>query len=108
MIQFYKLLFTGSGKWVTDTYALTVTSTVLVNAGTLQVVGGSSLTVAGNPFVAAGATLDIEGDMGVGTTALGGALNNAGTVTGFSTATLTLNGTGNLGGTGNSHCLGLR
>ena len=30
---FYKLIFTGTGRWVTDSYALTVTSTVLVNAG---------------------------------------------------------------------------
>ena len=106
--QFYKLIFTGTGKWVTNSYALTVTSTVLVNAGTLQVAGGSSMTVTGNPAVAAGATLDIEGDMGVGTTGIGGAINNAGTITGFSTATLTVNGTGNLGGSGNSHLPGLR
>ena len=41
--------------------------------------------------------------MGVGTTAIGGALNNAGTIIGFSTATLTMTGTGTLGGSGNTH-----
>ena len=58
-------------------------------------------------LVAAGATLDIEADMGVGTTAIGGALNNAGDDHRLLDNTLTLNGTGNLGGSGNSHLPGL-
>ena len=100
----WRLAFAGSGRWITDSYALTVTSTVFVNAGTLQVAGASSMTVVGNPFVAAGATLDIEGDASVGTTPIGAAINNAGTVTAFSTATLTLSGTGTLGGSGRTCC----
>ena len=71
--------------------------------------GGSSMTVVvAVRRWASGATLDLEGDMSAGIRAIGGSLpSNLGTVTGYSTATLTLTGAGTVGGPGNTALPGL-
>lgn len=93
---FWKLLVSGPGEWSTDTNPVTVSSTILVNAGTLNVIWPASTTIVGVPVVAAGATLNVEGDLGLN----GGAINAAGQLTANSTATVTVTGAGTLAGTG--------
>lgn len=93
---FYNLAFTGSGFWQSSGGALTVSSSVFLGAGSFTVASGSTLTVSGTVDVESGATLALQAD----TLIQGGALSNAGTLTGLNTATLTLSNTGVLGGSG--------
>lgn len=93
---FYNLAFTGTGAWASATTPLTVSSAIVVNAGSFTVAAGSTLTVAGNLTVKSGATATLGAD----TTVNGGGITNAGTIGADAAATLTLAGTGALGGSG--------
>jgi fibronectin-binding autotransporter adhesin len=95
--SFYKIQFTGSGSWSTANNPLTVSSVVYITAGNLSVTASSSMTVTGNVFLAAGAGMILRNDVGI----TGGTLSNAGMVTGTDASrTLSLTGTGTLGGSG--------
>jgi hypothetical protein len=96
---FYKLIFSGTGgSWQTATSPVTVSSVVVVNAGTLTVASGSTMTVVDDVIVNSGGVLNVNADLAV----KGGDLQNAGTVNSVSGATLTITGAGTLGGTGST------
>lgn len=100
---FYKLAVSGSGSWYTATNPVTVSSDVRVNAGTLGVAAGSSMTVVGNLDIQPGGAVDLQNHMLI----KGGSLTNAGTLTSLNTSTLTLTGAGTLGGAGATSLGGL-
>jgi len=93
---FHRLVLAGSGRYETRTAPITVSSSVWVQAGTLAVTSGSSMTVTGNVVVSGGATLMLQDNLGI----QGGSLGNLGTVNATANATLSLSGTGVLGGSG--------
>jgi len=96
--NFFRMYFIGSGSWQTDTNPVTISSHVIINAGTLSVLSGSTMTINGNVTIANGASLAISTD-----TKVTGSLLNSGTVsTSASGALFTASGTFTLGGTGNT------
>lgn len=94
---FSALAFNG-GVWRNVTNPVTVVTNVTMNGGTFNL-GGSSLTVSGDVDVNAGATLNIGNNLLIN----GGDFTNDGTVTSLTTATVSLNGTGTLGGAGSTN-----
>ncbi len=94
--SFFILRVNGSGgAWTTATNAVTVSSNVIIDAGTLTLAGNAT-TVTGDVDVNAAGTLAINNNLTIN----GGDLPNAGTITSLSTATLTITSTGTLGGAG--------
>jgi len=92
----YLLQIVGTGSWMTEGGPVTVSNNFVISRGTFTVAGGSSLTVT-TDLQNTGGMVDFQGDALIS----GGDLTNvAGGVRGFSTATVTLNGAGTLGGTG--------
>ena len=91
---FYNLSVNG-GTWQNITNTVTTSSSLYVSGGTLSV-RGSSLTVTGGAYVSGTGILSVNHDVLIG----GGDLTNngSGSITGLSTPTITLNGTGTLGG----------
>jgi|GEM_PF-4576455 len=101
---FYTFALTGPGMWTTTHTPITVSSVVYINAGTLTVAAGSSMTVTGNINVSAAGTLGIQEAIGL----TGGTLANAGFITASDpTKTVTLSGAGTLGGNGSTIIPGL-
>ncbi len=94
--SFFILRVNGSGgAWTSATNAGTVSSNVIIDAGTL-ILAGNATTVTGDVDVNAAGSLAINNNLTIN----GGDLPNAGTITSLSTATLTIASTGTLGGVG--------
>ena len=91
---FYNLSVNG-GTWQTITNTVTASSSLYVSGGTFSI-RGSSLTVVGGSYVSGTGILSVNNDVLIS----GGDLTNSGSgsITGLSTPTITLNGTGTLGG----------